>query len=189
MKRHLPILALLACALPAQAQGTIQFQATLTGSAEVPPNSDPTIGTGRFSVDGNLLNFRVDVPALTFISVSGYIQGPALPGAIGPTIFDLGGPTFKGGCSFGCPPEYLFFSPASPPFGAGPFTLTDAQIAQLESGLWYVNITSAANPDGQLRGQILPVPEPSALALLLSGAGLALFAMRRKLHRKATHEN
>jgi hypothetical protein len=42
------------------------------------------------------------------------------------------------------------------------------------------NLTSAANPDGQVRGQILPVPEPSAFALLLSGAGLAFFAMKRK---------
>src|SRR6266487_1415804 len=173
MKRHLLILALLACALQAQAQGTMLFQAILTGSAEVPPNSDPTIGTGRFSLDGNLLSFRVDVPAVSFISESGYIQGPALPGGNGPVIFDLGGPTFKGGCSFGCPPEYLFFSPPIPPFGADPFPLTDAQIVQLESGLWYVNVTSAANPGGQLRGQILPVPEPPVLALLGSGAVLA----------------
>jgi|SRR6266481_3119985 len=180
MKALLLILALPACALQAQAQGTILFQATLTGSAEVPPNTDPTIGTGRFSLDGNLLSFRVDVPAVTFNSVSGFIQGPALPGATGPVIFDLGGPTFKDGSDFGIPPEYIFFSPAAPPFGAGPFTLTEAQSTQLESGLWYVDITSETMPGGQLRGQILPVPEPSSLALLVAGAGLASFAMRRK---------
>src|SRR6266852_2610824 len=180
MKRLLLILVLPACALQAQAQGTIQFQATLTGSAEVPPNSDPTTAIGTFSLDGNILSFRVDVPAVTFISVSGYIQGPALPGANGPVIFDLGGPVFHSGNSLGSPPFYSFGSPAAPPFGAGPFQLTDAQIGQLEGCLWYENITSAANPGGQVRGQILPVPEPSALALLLSGAGVALFATRRK---------
>jgi len=169
----------LACALQAHAQGTIQFQASLTGSAEVPPNSDPTTAIGIFSLDGNLLSFRVDVPAVTFISLSGYIQGPASPGANAPIIFDLGGPTFHSGNSFGSPPYYGFGSPAVPPFGAGPFPLTDAQIAQLEAGLWYENITSAGQPDGQLRGQILPVPEPSAFALLLAGAGLAMFIRRR----------
>ncbi len=179
MKRHLLILALLACALQAQAQGTMQFQATLTGSAEVPPNSDPTIGTGAFGLSGSLLSFVVTVPSDNFIPMSGYLQGPALPGANGPILFDLGGPTFHSGNSFGSPPFATFFSPAAPPLGAGPFLLTDAQIAQLESGLWYVNITSAANPDGQLRGQILPVPEPSVLALLGSGAVLASVLRRR----------
>ena len=180
MKRHLLILALLACALKAQAQGTLQFQATLTGSAEVPPNSDPTTAIGIFSLDANLLSFRVDVPAVTFISVSGYIQGPASPGANAPIIFDLGGPTFHSGNSFGSPPYYGFGSPAVPPFGAGPFPLTDAQIAQLEAGLWYENITSAARPDGQLRGQILPVPEPSTPIVLGVGALLLGCVFRRR---------
>ncbi len=180
MKRVALILTLLACAVqPAQAQGTVQFRAILTGSNEVPPNSDPTIGTGTFTLDGNLLNFRVDVPAVTFISMSAYIQGPAMSGANAPIIFDLGGPTFKGGSSSGDPPEYLFFSPASPPFGADPFPLTDAQINQLESSLWYVNVTSAQFPNGQLRGQILPVPEPSTLALFgLSGLMILLWRHR-----------
>src|SRR5713101_3068496 len=128
MKRHLLILALLACALQAQAQGTIQFQATLTGSAEVPPNSDPTIGTGTFGLNGNLLSFLVDEPSDNFIPMSGYIQGPASPGANGPIIFYLGGPTFHSGNSFGSPPFARFASPASPPFGADPFPLTDTQI-------------------------------------------------------------
>ena len=180
MKSHLRILALLACALRAQAQGTIRFQAVLTGSSEVPPNSDPTTATGTFSLDGSLLSFRVDVPAVTFISVSGYIQGPALPGANGAVIFNLGAPVFHSGNSLGSPPFYSFGSPATPPFGAGPFQLTDAQIGQLEVGWWYENITSAAEPGGQLRGQILPVPEPSSFALLVAGAGLAILIRRRK---------
>jgi len=176
------MLALVACAVePAQAQGTIQFKANLTGSNEVPPNSDLTIGTGTFWLDGNMLNFLVAVPAVTFISVSGYIQGPALAGINAPVIFDLGGPVFHRGSSFGDPPFYSFGSPASPPFGAGPFRLTDTQINELESGLWYVSVTSAALPNGQLRGQILEVPEPSTLALFgLVAAGLAL--LRRRLY-------
>jgi len=176
------MLALLACAVqPARAQGTIQFQAILTGSNEIPPNSDPTIGRGTFTLEGNSLSFLVDVPALTFISVSGYIQGPALQGATGPIIFDLGGPTFKGGSTFGDPPVYRFGSPASPPFGAGPFPLIAAQITELQSGLWYVNITSFQLPDGQLRGQILPVPEPSTLTLL--GLGTAFVCCYRRKRR------
>ena len=159
MKRVAIILTLLACAVqPAQAQGTIQFRAILTGSDEVPPNSDPTIGRGSFTLDGNSLSFLVDVSAVNFTSVSGYIQGPALPGANGPIIFDLGAPRFLPGDSQGInPPVYRFFSPeVLPGLGAGPFPLTGAQISELEGGFWYVNVTSSMLPNGQLRGQIAP---------------------------------
>jgi hypothetical protein len=152
-------IALLACALQAQAQHTFQFNATLTGGNEVPPNSDPTVCTGIFWLTGNSLSFVVNVPAVTFISLSAYIQGPAFPGSDAPVLFDLGGSIFHGGNDFGSDPYYAYFSPAWGPFGAGPFTLTEAQINELEGGLWYLNITSYIQPCGQLRGQILEVRE------------------------------
>jgi len=173
------IIALFACALKAQAQGTIQFYATLTGADEVPPNSDPTIARGTFTLDGNILNFLVDVPIVTFSSLSGFIQGPALPGSTAPVIFDLGAPVPHSG-SQGDPPFYRFASPQTGPFGAGPFTLTADQITQLQGSLWYVNITSAMQPEGQLRGQIFQVPEPNTVALIGSGATIWLLRKRRR---------
>ena len=170
MKNRLLTFALLACALGAQAQGTLQFHATLTGSQVVPPNSDPTIATGGFWLDGNSLSFYVDVPIVTFIAQNAYIQGPALPGVNAGIIFDLGVPTGRPGNEFE-PPGIRFGSPFTDPFGAGPFALTDNQISELVNGLWYVNVTSSTMPDGQLRGQILAVPEPSAWALLGLGLG------------------
>ena len=152
----------------AQAQGTLQFIATLTGTNEVPPNTDPTVGNGAFSLDGNILNFEVLVPAETFISLRAFIQGPAGLGTNGPVIFDLGQPSFIGGS----PPYYSFFSPPFGPLGAGPFTLSDSQVNDLMSGLWYVNVTSAFEPNGQLRGQIFVVPEPSGISLILFGVGI-----------------
>jgi len=155
VKRILTIIgALCACAFTAQAQGTFQFQATLTGANEVPPNSDPTVATGTFSLMGNSLSFTVNVPLITFIAQNAYIQGPALAGNTGPIIFDLGGPVFHSG-SQGEPPYAAFFSPYTPPFGAGPFILTSSQIKDLENGLWYINVTSYAMTNGQVRGQIL----------------------------------
>jgi hypothetical protein len=174
------IIALLACALEAQAQSTLQFSATLTGGNEVPPNNDPTVGTGTFLLSGKSLSFLVNVPAVTFISLSGYIQGPALPGSNAPVLFDLGGPVVHPGNEFGTPPSYAFGSPGDAyGFGGGPFTLTNAQINQLESGPWYVNITSYGLPDGQLRGQVLEVPEPSAVALITLAGGLMLLRRNR----------
>ena len=37
----------------------------------------------------------------------------------------------------------------------GSATLTDAQAADLMAGRWYVNIHTAANPNGEIRGQLL----------------------------------
>ena len=155
MKRNALTLSLVACALWAQAQGAFQFTATLTGAKEVPPNGDPTVATGMFTLDGNLLNFKVDVPSITFIPNNAYMQGPAPLGANGPIIFDLGGPTITPGNEFGTPPVYHFFSPFGGVFGAGPFALSDTQISDLQNGLWYVNVTTDALPNGQLRGQII----------------------------------
>lgn len=180
MKAKLLTLTLLACALWAQAQGTLQFHATLTGSQVVPPNSDPTVGRGDFWLTDSVLNFQVDVPLISFLTMSGAIHGPALPGEEAPVIFDLGGAGVYPGSSQGDPPGYRFFSPFDGTFGAGPFTLTSEQISQLQTGLWYVNITSFTMPEGQLRGQILPVPEPSVWALLGTAGLLCWWHGRQK---------
>jgi hypothetical protein len=44
---------------------------------------------------------------------------------------------------------------ASPMTGMA--TLTDAQVADLEAGAWYFNIHTAANPGGEVRGQVTEV--------------------------------
>ncbi len=183
MKALARILALLACAIQARAQGTLQFNATLTGTSEVPPNTDSTVGSGKFSLTGNVLSFYVSIPAVTFITTGGSISGPAMEGSNAPALFDLGGFAFHPGSGFGDPPSYYSESPASGPFGAGPFTLTDTQVSDLENGLWYVNITSAQQPAGQLRGKILQVPEPSVLGLLSVGAAACIALASKRCRR------
>jgi len=42
------------------------------------------------------------------------------------------------------------------------------------SGLWYVQIAGTGFPELAVRGQIVPVPEPSGVALI--AFGLAVFA-------------
>jgi uncharacterized protein (UPF0276 family) len=58
-------------------------------------------------------------------------------------------------------------------------------MADLQNSLYYVNIHSGNFPGGEIRGQLLLVPEPSPVALV--GLGLALLAVgrRRTLARSA----
>jgi hypothetical protein len=174
---------LLGSVLGVSAQGTVQFQAVLTGLNEVPPNFDPTVATASLTLDGNSLSFYVDVPAVTFTATSGSINGPAASGEIAPQLFNLGGPHFHPGSDVGGGlPGYIFASPFGGGLGAGPFTLNETQIAQLEAGSWYMDIQSFQTPTGQLRGQILMVPEPSALALWIVGIGVFCASMHLKNH-------
>ena len=66
--------------------------------------------------------------------VAAHIHGPAEPGA-------------------NAPPVVPFANAASPISGTA--TLTDAQAADLMAGKYYVNVHTAANRGGEIRGQIV----------------------------------
>lgn len=53
------------------------------------------------------------------------------------------------------------------------------QEAQLFAGLWYINVQSNFAPSGEIRGQLIPVPEPRSYALVGSLMLLAFCAWRK----------
>lgn len=86
-----------------------------------------------------------------------------------------------------------FHGPAAPGENAGPQVpldhssnpiigstiINEAQKTDLLNEMWYINIHTAANPDGEIRGQVLKViPEPATIVLAGLG-GLALLRRRR----------
>jgi hypothetical protein len=59
------------------------------------------------------------------------------------------------------------------------FAITPSQLSDLNNGLWYVEVTTDNYPNGELRGQLTPVPEPQTFAMI-AAASLAGFAVVRR---------
>ncbi len=101
----------------------------------------------------------------------------------GPTAANFG---FNGTANFSQTAGVLFNLTRSSNLPTGgtigqSFTLTPAQQADLFNGKYYINIHTANNGGGELRGFLVPVPEPSTLALAVLGAGgLLVWRVRRR---------
>jgi hypothetical protein len=66
-------------------------------------------------------------------------------------------------------------------FTGGPISLSAAQETDLLNGKYYINIHTANNGGGELRGFLVAVPEPSTVALGVMGCvGLIALRFRRK---------
>jgi hypothetical protein len=126
--------------ITAASAATLQFHATMNGKSEVPPNTTAGTGDALASLDttSKVLTYTVTFDNLTGPAAAAHFHGPAAAGANAGVAVAIGG---KG--------------PTSPVHGTA--TLTDAQIKDLEAGMWYVNVHTAANPGGEIRGQVTAV--------------------------------
>jgi CHRD domain len=125
-------LALIASAAGAE---TVHYSARLTSRAEAPPNASKAVGEIQavLDTDTRLLTYKLTYQGLTGPATAARFQGPAKAGQTAP-------PTVSA-------------DDVSNPI-SGNASLTEAQVADLKKGLWYVNIATAANPDGEIRGQL-----------------------------------
>jgi hypothetical protein len=127
----------LALAGPASA-ATQHYMATLNGESETPPNT--TSGSGSASVDldtaTNTLSWTINYKGLTGPATGAHFHGPAPTGKAAGVAVPITGDL------------------ASPIKGSAKVTAT--QIKDLKAGQLYVNIHTAAHPDGEIRGQLGP---------------------------------
>ena len=125
-------LAIAGCGMMDKMTGSMSVP--LSGQNEVPPNASTGSGTAKLDLDGTTLKWTVTYSGTTGPVTAGHFHGPAAAGANAGVVVPFTGPM------------------ASPIVGQT--TLTQAQIDQLKQGLWYVNLHTAANPGGELRGQV-----------------------------------
>lgn len=140
----------------------------------------------QFDDATNLLAIRVNWNNLNGNVTLMHLHGPASTTATAGILVDLvvGGPVIHGGV-VGVAPNPVatpVFNPAANGgFFAGGVTLSAANRALLEAGNLYLNVHTTAFGAGELRGNLVAVPEPSSMALV--GAALVGFGVwrRRKL--------
>jgi hypothetical protein len=116
----------------------LNLGATLSGAAEAPPNTSAGMGQLQAEFDKATKTFRY---TLRYSGLSGpvkaaHFHGPAEAGK-------------NAGVALG-----INNAGESPVQGSA--VLTAEQAADLLAGKWYVNVHTAANPGGEVRGQVIP---------------------------------
>jgi hypothetical protein len=132
--RHSLFLAVAAAGLLAASAASAQmvhYSAKLAGAAGVKGSGDVTA-----MLEGKTFTYSANFKDLTGPVVAAHFHVAPAPGGNGP-------PTVP--------------ATASPSPIKGTATLSDAQIADLNAGKWYFNVHTAANPGGEIRGDVKPM--------------------------------
>lgn len=131
------VLTLAGCGQMRPSQKVDIYETRLTGAQEVPPVNTAAGGTAEIQLDTNtrVLTWKVTYNGLSGSPTGGHIHGPASPGQNAGVLIPF--------TNVGAQPV------------TGQATITAQQYGDLAAGLWYVNIHTAANPGGEIRGQLV----------------------------------
>ena len=124
------------CATPVSSD-TAELTASLSPKSEVPPIDSNASGSVsiKFDKKTSLLSYEITFANLTGPVTAAHFHGPAPVGKNAVVAVPIKG---------------ALMSPMS-----GGVTLNAAQSADLLAGMWYVNLHTAAHPNGEIRGQVI----------------------------------
>lgn len=109
------------------------FSALLSGDQEVPATTTSASAYGTIVLDPVAKTISGALVTSGIVGTAAHIHN-ALPGVSGPVVFPLaGGPTV---------------------WTLAATSISDAQIADLKAGAYYLNVHSAAAPNGEIRGRL-----------------------------------
>jgi opacity protein-like surface antigen len=138
MFRRVLLAAVLSAAFASAASAaTVSYTARLSGKSEIPKTDSKGKGKfdGTFDTQSKVLKYTLTFDGLSGPATAAHIHGPATRSQTAGVVTPLGDK-----------------NPISPV--AGSATLTDDQVKMLQSAKLYANVHTAANPGGEIRGQI-----------------------------------
>lgn len=112
----------------------MKFKADLKGSEEVPPVQTSATGTANITYDSTskMLSWTIEHSGLSGEVSAAHFHGPAAVGENAPPVVPIDVSALAKGSA----------------------TLDDTQASALSDGKLYVNLHTAAHPDGEIRGQV-----------------------------------
>jgi hypothetical protein len=130
------LLGSVGCGMSPVASTSTALTARLSGASEVPAVMTDATGTveAKLTAGSNVLTWSVTYSGLSGPATGAHFHGPAMAGQNAAVVVPLSAPV------------------ASPITGSA--ALTPGQAADLIAGKWYVNVHTAANPGGEIRGQV-----------------------------------
>lgn len=110
------------------------MKTALSGKEEVPVNDSAGMGTADVSVDteAKKITWTLSHSGLSGDPTAAHFHGPAKPGENAGPIIDI-----------------------TANMASGSADLTDAQLADIQGGMVYLNIHTEKFPDGEIRGQVM----------------------------------
>ena len=191
---HLVFVAALSTLSAPSAYATIfEYQATLTGPSESPPNASPANGFAFVTFDdfANTEHVNVSFSGLIGTTTASHIHAATAVPFTGTAGVATTTPTFTGfplGVTSGTYDNTFDLMMASSfnsayitANGGTPASAEAALLAAAAAGEAYLNIHTTVVPGGEIRGFLTPVPEPETYAMLLAGLGLLGFMARRRM--------
>ena len=194
------LVLLVAAPAPVAQAAVLHFHTFLSGLLEIPANASPGTGTGDVYFDTVAHTLKVDLSwsGLLAGTTVAHIHAPATAAQIVSAVPFAGtwGVATQPGTLTGFPSGLTSGSYSGAPYSSllvgsytagflgangGTAALAEAALlTYLHTGKAYLNIHSTAFPGGEIKGYLVPIPEPETYAMLLAGLGLLGFVARRR---------
>lgn len=195
MKRLAFLLALAAsmfAASPSAYAETTVFRATMSGPSEAPPNASPGAGIASITIDDVAHTMVLNVPFFDLLgtTTAAHIHCCTVDPLVGLAMVATPQPTFPGfpggvtGATYSATLDLLDPASYNPAFitafGGSAASAEAALLNGIDQHQAYLNIHTTLYPGGEIRGFLVPIPEPSSWAMLALGlAGIAYTVRKR----------